>query len=102
MNHSNDKTEPFLTATEIAKSLGICRESLRKMVLAGTVTGYRAHAKARRLYLLSEVRNCLLSRRCTPDDERRRAAEAAVKRAMRAQGLSLSDLSRKAPACRPF
>lgn len=23
MNHSNDKTEPFLTATEIAKSLGI-------------------------------------------------------------------------------
>lgn len=100
MNHSTDMTEPFMTATEIAKSLGICRESLRKMVLAGTVTGYRAHATARRLYLLSEVRNCLLSRRCTPDDERRRAAESAALRAMRVQGLSVSDLSRKATAAR--
>lgn len=77
--------EKFLKAGELAEALGISRETLRKLVLSGVITGYRAHPKARRVFLLSESHAAMKARPCSHSDELRRSCEAAAKRAMRAQ-----------------
>lgn len=77
--------EKFLSAKQLAEALGISRETLRQMVLAGTVTGYRAHPKARPVYLLSESHAAVKARPCSHSDTARRFAEAAVLRLRRAK-----------------
>lgn len=79
--------EPFMTSGEVAKALGIGRDKLRALTLAGVIPAYQPGGKGHKLYLLSEVRAAIQGRQFSPEQDSRSKAEAAVLqlRARRAQ-----------------
>lgn len=79
-------SEPFLSASALAESLGISRETVRLMTARGVVTAYQAVPNGRRLYLESEARAAIRASRVV-------AVDASVE--SRAEAAALRVLKRK-------
>lgn len=84
---STSTPEPYLTAGALAKALGMGRERVRTLTLAGVFTAYQPGGGVR-LYLESEARAAIAARVFSPSEDWREAAEAAALRVMKQQGMA--------------
>jgi len=72
--------EPYLSASALARALGVSRTTVHEAINSGALVGYRLHGKGRRLYLLSEARQAFKPVLDLGPDLQR-SCEAAAKRA---------------------
>lgn len=74
-------TEKFLSASQLAKALGISRTSLYRALHAGSIQGHVLYEGAQRKYLLSEAQAAFQAAPFMSEDIHR-ACERAAKRAV--------------------
>lgn len=72
--------EPYLSASALARALGISRTTVHAAIASGAIVGYRLHGQGRRMYLLSEARQAFKPVLDLGPDLKR-SCEAAAKRA---------------------
>lgn len=85
---STATSEKYLTASALAKALGVSRATLYRAIHAGTIVGHTLYEGGHRLYLLSEARAAFRAKPYMSDDLHK-ACERAAKRAMaKAAGMT--------------